>query len=290
MKLLKKLFGGINLTWPKLIIFAIVAGVYTGLINQVPFLLDTSMRDIAIAYECWVLFGIIIIMNSKNALDSALKCFVFFLISQPLVYLTEVPFLGPGILDYYRLWIVPTILTFPMGFVGYFMKKDKWWGLLILSPILVLLGFHYSEYLNQTVFSFPRHLLSCVFCAASTILYAPIIFNKKSIRIAGAIIGCVIIISMTAVSLMRPTVYDTDVIVNNGSLNVSFDDSYKVYYNDKNLGDLSIEFRENGLDDYVINGKFKKAGSTEFTLEAPNGEKQVFKLDVKRDTYTVTRK
>ena len=93
MKIIKKLFGGINLTWPKLIIFAVAAGVYTGLINQVPFLLDTSLRDIAIMYECWVLFGIIIIMNSKSALDSALKCFVFFLISQPLVYLTEVPFL-----------------------------------------------------------------------------------------------------------------------------------------------------------------------------------------------------
>ena len=158
MKIIKMRCGGINWTWRKLVSCAVAAGVYTGLINQVPFLLDTSMRDIAIAYECWVLFGIIIIMISKSALDSALKCFVFFLISQPLVYLTEVPFLGPGILDYYRLWILPTILTFPMGFVGYYMKKDKWWGLLILSPILLLLGFHYSEYLNRTIFSFPHHL------------------------------------------------------------------------------------------------------------------------------------
>ena len=90
----KKLFGGLNLTWPKLILFAVIAGVYTGLINQVPFLYDTSFRDIAITFDRWILFGILIIMNSKSNLDSGLKCFVFFLISQPLVYLSEVPFLG----------------------------------------------------------------------------------------------------------------------------------------------------------------------------------------------------
>ena len=30
-KLLHKLFGGLNMTWPKVIIFAIAAGVYTAL-------------------------------------------------------------------------------------------------------------------------------------------------------------------------------------------------------------------------------------------------------------------
>ena len=66
MKVLKKIFGGINLTWPKLIIFAVAIGVYTGLINQVPFLYDTSLRDPAIFFDRWVLFGILIIMNSKS--------------------------------------------------------------------------------------------------------------------------------------------------------------------------------------------------------------------------------
>ena len=57
----------------------------------IPITADTSFRDIAIKFECWILFGIIIICNSKNPKDSALKCFVFFLISQPLVYLIQVP-------------------------------------------------------------------------------------------------------------------------------------------------------------------------------------------------------
>ena len=93
IKTLKKLFGGINLTWPKLIISAIVAGILTAVIAMIPELHYTSFNAITVTFEVWILFGIIIIMNSKSNIDSALKCFVFFLISQPLVYLIQVPFL-----------------------------------------------------------------------------------------------------------------------------------------------------------------------------------------------------
>ena len=48
---MKKLFGGINLTWKKLIIFAIITGVYTALMALIPFTKDTSFRDIAIMLE-----------------------------------------------------------------------------------------------------------------------------------------------------------------------------------------------------------------------------------------------
>lgn len=73
-----------------------------------PFTKNTSFRDISISFEVWILFGILIIMNSKSAKESALKCFIFFLISQPLVYLSQVPFsnLGWKILGYYKNWII----------------------------------------------------------------------------------------------------------------------------------------------------------------------------------------
>ena len=170
---MKKLFGGIDLTWKKLILFALIAGLYTGVMALLPITNNTSFEDISISFEVWILFGIFIIMNSKSAKDSALKCFVFFLISQPLVYLIQVPFssLGWQILGYYKNWIVWTILTIPMGFIGYYMKKDKWWGLLILTPILLLLGSHYSGFLGETLFDFPHHLLSCLFCFSSSKLF-----------------------------------------------------------------------------------------------------------------------
>ena len=46
---------------------------------MLPIAKDTSFADISMTFEWWVLFGVFIIMNSKSAKDSALKCVVFFL-------------------------------------------------------------------------------------------------------------------------------------------------------------------------------------------------------------------
>ena len=62
---MKKLFGEIDLTWKKIILFAIVAGVYTALMALIPITKDTSFRDIATTLEAWILFGVIIISNSN---------------------------------------------------------------------------------------------------------------------------------------------------------------------------------------------------------------------------------
>ena len=66
------------MTWPKVIIFAVLAGVYTATMAILPIAKDTSFSDLAVTFEVWILFGIFIIMNSKTAIDSALKCFIFF--------------------------------------------------------------------------------------------------------------------------------------------------------------------------------------------------------------------
>ena len=65
-KMLKKLFGGLNLTWPKLIIAAIIAGVYTAAMAIIPALHYTSFITITATFEVWILFGILIIMNSRS--------------------------------------------------------------------------------------------------------------------------------------------------------------------------------------------------------------------------------
>ena len=69
-----------------------MAGVFTAAMAILPVFQNTSFSTIVVTFEVWILFGITIIMNSRSNLDSALKCFVFFLISQPLVYLLQVPF------------------------------------------------------------------------------------------------------------------------------------------------------------------------------------------------------
>ncbi|MEE3343789.1 MAG: hypothetical protein VZS44_06845 [Bacilli bacterium] len=123
-------------------------------------------------------------MNSKSNKDSALKCFVFFLISQPLIYLVQdVINHSQLFITYYRYWFLWTIFCVPMGFIGYYIKKDKWWGLLILSPILIFLGFHFSRYLSETIFSFPRHLLTTIFCLVTLIIYPLYLFNNKKNKV-----------------------------------------------------------------------------------------------------------
>ena len=42
---LSKLFGGLDMSWKHVIIFAVAIGVFVGLINQVPVLEETSFRD-----------------------------------------------------------------------------------------------------------------------------------------------------------------------------------------------------------------------------------------------------
>ena len=286
---MRKLFGEINLNWIKVIIFAVAIAAYTALINQVPFLRDTSFRDIAIEFECWILFGIIIIMNSKSNLDSALKCFVFFLISQPLIYLIEVPFLGWSIMGYYKNWIIWTLLTLPMGYIGYYMKKDKWWGLLILTPMLFFLGAHYAGYLGKTIFSFPLHLLSCIFCLATMFIYVLYIFKDKKLKIAGVIISGIIVIIMTVLTLLNPQEYNTTIFVSGGKDNLIFDDTYTAYLADKKYGELYFKYEE-GIEDYTLNAKFKKAGKTEIIIESPSGEKTIYDITIKSDTYDLKKK
>lgn len=287
---MKKLFGGIRLTWPKLIIFAILAGVYTAVMCLIPAAKDTSFTDIAVSFEVWVLFGILIIMNSASPLDSALKCFVFFLISQPLVYLVQ-DFVNHSSLfqTYYRHWVVWTLLTFPMGFVGYFMKKDKWWGLLILLPMMVFVGTHYAGYLSRTMFSFPRHLLTTIFCFMTILLYPLAIFRKKNIRLTGALAGSAILLTFTILTLLNPPVYNTIIFTNGGSAGLVFDDSYKAYLTDESFGDVKIRY-ESGLEDWVVDAAFRKAGNTEIVVESPDGEKEVFEIQIERSTYDIKRK
>lgn len=187
---MKKLFGEIDLTWKKIILFAIVAGVYTALMALIPITKDTSFRDISIQFEWWILFGILIICNSKSPLDSSLKCFVFFLISQPLVYLLQVPFsyMGWKLFGYYRYWFIWTLLTIPMGFIGYYIKKKNVISLIILLPILFLLVFLGLGYFTSVIENFPHHLLSCVFCFATIIMVVINIFDDLKMKISAFIV------------------------------------------------------------------------------------------------------
>ena len=290
MKFLKKIYGGLNLTWGKVILFAVIAGVYTGVMALLPVARDTSLEDISIFFECWILFGILIIMNSKSNLDSALKCFVFFLISQPIVYLVQVPFYEEGwkIFGYYRNWIVWTILTLPMGYIGYYMKKDKWWGVLILLPMLVFLASHAMGYLSKAVFWFPRHLLSCLVCLATMIGSVLGIFTDKKARIIGMAANAVLIVGIIVAAIVDPYTYNTTLMIGDGSRGAVFDETYEVSM-DPRYGEVKIDYSE-GIETYMLDAAFRRAGTTEVVLKAPDGTQTVFEVKIRYDSYDLQKK
>ena len=46
MKKISAAFGGLPMTWPIVCGFAVIIGIYVGVINQIPILHDTSFRTL----------------------------------------------------------------------------------------------------------------------------------------------------------------------------------------------------------------------------------------------------
>lgn len=278
---MKKLFGGINLTWAKLVAFAIIAGVITAVIALIPGLATTSFHSITETFEIWIIFGIFIIMNSTSNKDSALKCFVFFLISQPLVYLIQVPFaeIGWGLFQYYKYWAIWTVLCLPMGYIGYYMKKEKWWGYLILLPMILLTAYSYYGDLRLFGFYCPKYLLICAFCVFAMILYPLAVFDNKKIRKVGTLVSIVLIIGVSVAGIMNPIVYSTEIL---GEDQHPLNDKYSVTLEDERLGDLSIV----ELDGYyMVHADFKKAGKTKVLITSPEGKTDEYPITIEHSTY-----
>ena len=199
----RKLFGGIRMTWKVIIVSAVLAGVFTALMAMlVPD--GNSFHQIAVSLEAWVLCAIVIITNCETPKEAAVKTFVFFLISQPLVYLLQVPFswMGWQLFMYYPYWFMITLLTLPGAFIGWYVKKDNVLSAVILSVMLVLLIFLGVGYAQDMMVHFPNHLISTLFCFGQIpLLIFGIFRNRKAIVTACAIsIAAVIIFTVSALS------------------------------------------------------------------------------------------
>ena len=280
---MKKLFGGLKLTWPKLIIFAIIAGVYTALMALLPFTKNTSFRDITIAFEWWIFFGIIIIANSKSPLDSALKCFVFFLISQPLVYLIQVPFseMGWGLFGYYYYWFLWTLACLPMGFFGYYIKKKNLLSVIILLPMFLALILMGIGYINSAIESFPHHLLSGIACFGIILVVTFGLFHKlkyKIITLSLCLIGAVgmVLLGMDIFKTKFETVRTLSDITIVGEVNVS-------YFSGDKDGKVELIKTEEGYNIKLIG---HQGGKYKFTItdEKDNSYEYEYYFDKENNT------
>lgn len=287
-KFTSKIFGGINLTWPRLIIFSIIAGVYTAIMALLPAAEYTSFYTICVTYEVWVFFGIFIIMNSKSNLDAALKCFVFFLISQPLVYLIQVPFseLGWGLFGYYKFWFIMTLACFPMGFIGYFIKKGKWYGYFILLPMILLTLLCYRTYLSYFTFDSPRYILISLFCAIMPVVYPLAILKNKIIKYIAAGISVALVVIISVYVFAHPFVYSFEILGNIDGEEIT--DSYKAELEDDKYGNVSIIYIES-VEGYMVHGDFTHSGNVKLFVTLPSGVVKTYELDICRDTYSVKK-
>lgn len=283
---MKKVFGEINLSWKLLILLAVIIGTAVGLLNSVPALSNTSIVDTAVYFDFWILCGIFIIMNSKSNKEAALKSFVFFLISQPIIYLVEVPFktLGWQLFNYYKPWFIWTVMCLPMGYLGYYLKKDKLWTLIMLVPMLLLLGMDITVHLDHFFFTMPTHLVSYLFCVASLIIYPLFIYKNKVTKYTALAISIIIIVAATTLAVINKPIYETDPLISGDEY--YFDDTYKAYLEDASYGDLNIRYEEN-IESYMVHAKFKKSGTTVLVVEDKKGNKKKYDITILRNTYDI---
>ena len=150
-----------------------------------------SFRQIAVTIEAWIVLAVIVVTNCEKPLEAACKTFVYFLISQPLVYLVQVPFhsMGFGLFRYYYpWWFWWTVATFPGAFIAWFIRRDDRIAAVILSAALAMLILIGTGYLRDLIRRPPRYLAATLFCFGSVpVLILCNLHGRGSRRIAAGI-------------------------------------------------------------------------------------------------------
>lgn len=201
---MKSIFGKLKMSWFTVILFAIATGLYTGIMMVIPSLKNTSFQDIGTFYEWWVIFAIIVVVNCKKEIEAAFKCFIFFLISQPIIYGVQILLgyltLENALIFYRTTWLPMTFLTLPGGFIAYFCKKQNVVGAIILGIGNTILGAMGIHYIKELLTSFPHHLLSAIVCFVSIVILSFYIQKEKRNKII-AIITPIILVGALAIFL-----------------------------------------------------------------------------------------
>lgn len=195
-----------EITWIFVIILSVITAAVVAVLNCIPALEGSSFTMPATTIELWIVLALFILLNCKNYKDAALKTFVFFLISQPLIYLIEVPFKTPGwgLFQNYPRWGLMTVLTLPGAVIAYRVKKGDLISAIILSVAnvaLVLMGF---KHMQTVVAYFPRLILAALFCFIMPVVFTMVLLKGKNAKITAALL-IAIAVAVGAILLVRNT-------------------------------------------------------------------------------------
>lgn len=197
MNKLRKIFFETKMTWCRVIVLSLIAAVLTAAVLIIPFLNKTSISYLGVAYEAWFVFALYIILNCQKPLEAGIKTFVFFLISQPLIYLLQVPFstMGWELFMYYKFWFIVTLMTFPGAIVAWFVKKDNVWSALIMAVATSFISTILAGSLATVVRHFPGELIRTLFMLAELLLFIFVLLKKKRSRLVCGIITLVVLLA-----------------------------------------------------------------------------------------------
>lgn len=264
-KVLNKLesaFGSVKMTWKNVIIYSLLCGVIPGLIMLPEFLEDTSLQLPGITVEFWILAAMFIILNCEKPVEAGVKTFVFFLISQPLIYLVQVPFcwLHWGIFSYYPRWFYITLATLPGGMIAWYTKKGNLLSVLILSVANFLISLNLSNAVFTVIEAFPKYLLAVLFMVFEIVFLIRCIFKEKKMRTLASVFAAVIFMAMAGYMGYTGAVQTSSILVEvEGSgpyeitseseiFSVSFTDNFvKIEYKTKDIqedGTYTIEYTD----------------------------------------------
>ena len=203
MQKLRKIFFETKMTWWRVIVLSLIAAVVTAAVMIVPFLNNTSISYLGVTTEAWFLIALYIILNCQKPLEAGIKTFVFFLISQPLIYLLQVPFstMGWELFGYYRFWFIMTILTFPGAILAWYVKKDNIWSALLMSVATADAAVSFVQSLTTVLTDFPGELIRVIFTLAEMLLFIFVLLQNKRGRLVCGIITLAVIV---ATAFTRP--------------------------------------------------------------------------------------
>lgn len=185
------------MTWIKVLFISLASAVLTAGFNCIHMFERTSLTAPAETLELWIVLALFIIMNCKGYKEAMIKTFVFFLISQPLIYLIEVPFKAAGwsLFQYYPYWAVLTVLTIPGAAIAYRVKNGDIISALILSVANFLMIFTGFRWLKPLLTEFPHYLIATAFCFIVPFVLSLLLLKEKKPRLLACILAAAFIVA-----------------------------------------------------------------------------------------------
>lgn len=193
--MLCKAFTETKMSWKRVILLSLVCGVIVGALMIPGSLQDTSLQRPGITFEFWIFAALYIILNCEKPVEAGLKTFVFFLISQPIIYLVQVPFasLHWQIFSYYPYWAKITLLTLPGGMIAWFTKKGNVLSAIILSVANLLIMYMLPPVFRSMLNGFPRYLLAVLFMVFEVVFFILLLMKTKKAKVVAIVLAVLLL-------------------------------------------------------------------------------------------------